>query len=139
VDRHRGQRRCLLAAQKTFTSVTPVTANGTPELALAGSLSPGPFLRVTVDGGKLKQGDARRPGTTTGTPVSLDLGSLTLSPERGRPNSRPCTAAVTRSPLLWLDVHWRASRLLRQHRSARHRSQSLARPRAAPSNFQIFL
>lgn len=70
-------------AQKTFSGVTPVTANGatTWSWRLPDHFPPGQFLRVTVDGGKLKQGEASIVWNDHGYyEVSLDLGTLTLSP-----------------------------------------------------------
>jgi peptidoglycan/xylan/chitin deacetylase (PgdA/CDA1 family) len=70
-------------AQKTFTDTTPVTVNGatTWSWRLPDHFPPGQFLRVTVDGGKLRQGDASIAWNDHGYyEVSLDLGSLTLSP-----------------------------------------------------------
>jgi peptidoglycan/xylan/chitin deacetylase (PgdA/CDA1 family) len=70
--------------QRTFTSVTPSTANGitTWQWTLPDHFPSGQYLRVAVDGGTLTQGDSApliwdEHGYYE---VALDLGSLTLAP-----------------------------------------------------------
>jgi peptidoglycan/xylan/chitin deacetylase (PgdA/CDA1 family) len=70
-------------AQKTFMGATPVPANGatTWTWRLPDHFPPDQYLRVTVDGGKLRQGDASLVWDDHGYyEVALDLGTLTLSP-----------------------------------------------------------
>jgi peptidoglycan/xylan/chitin deacetylase (PgdA/CDA1 family) len=69
--------------QKTFTSVTPVASGSarTWTWTLPVHFPPGKFLRVKVDGGTLTQGATPLVWNTHGYyEVSLDAGSLTLSP-----------------------------------------------------------
>jgi len=69
-------------AQKVFSSVTPVTAHGvtTWTWTLPPHFPPGRFLRVTVDGGALRQRGNRLVWNEHGYyEVALDAGSLTLA------------------------------------------------------------
>jgi peptidoglycan/xylan/chitin deacetylase (PgdA/CDA1 family) len=70
-------------AQKTLSTVTPTTANGssTWTWTLPNNFPPGQYLRVTVSGGTLRQGDATVPWDPHGYyEIALDRGSVTLSP-----------------------------------------------------------
>jgi peptidoglycan/xylan/chitin deacetylase (PgdA/CDA1 family) len=69
--------------QKMFTSVTPTTSGSdtTWTWILPDHFPPGRCLRVTVDGGTLKQGDQQVAWDSHGYyEVALDKGTLTLSP-----------------------------------------------------------
>jgi peptidoglycan/xylan/chitin deacetylase (PgdA/CDA1 family) len=69
-------------AQKALSGVTPTTANGssTWTWTLPDHFPPGQYLRVTVSGGTLKQGNATVPWDAHGYyEISLDLKTLTLS------------------------------------------------------------
>ncbi|MEO8179267.1 MAG: polysaccharide deacetylase family protein [Deltaproteobacteria bacterium] len=70
-------------AQKTFSTLTPATANGssTWTWTLPDHFPPGQYLRVTVTGGTLRQGDATVPWDPHGYyEIALDSRSVTLSP-----------------------------------------------------------
>jgi len=70
-------------AQKTFSTLTPATANGssTWTWTLPDHFPPGQYLRVTVTGGTLRQGDATVPWDPHGYyEIALDRGSVRLSP-----------------------------------------------------------
>jgi peptidoglycan/xylan/chitin deacetylase (PgdA/CDA1 family) len=70
-------------AQKTVSTLTPTMANGssTWTWTLPAHFPPGQYLRVTVSGGTLRQGDATVPWDAHGYyEIALDRGSVTLSP-----------------------------------------------------------
>jgi peptidoglycan/xylan/chitin deacetylase (PgdA/CDA1 family) len=70
-------------AQKVLSAVTPQTSGGetTWSWTLPAHFPPGKFLRVTVTGGTLRQGDTVLAWHDRGYyEVALDAGSLTLSP-----------------------------------------------------------
>jgi peptidoglycan/xylan/chitin deacetylase (PgdA/CDA1 family) len=69
--------------QKTLSAVTPTTAGADTvwTWTLPPHFPPGKYLRVTVDGGTLKQGGQEIPWSSHGYyEIALDAGSLTLSP-----------------------------------------------------------
>ena len=70
-------------AQKTLTSTTPTSSGGTTTYnwTLPDHFPPGMFLRVTVDGGTLKQGDTTLTWDDHGYyEVALDRRTLAISP-----------------------------------------------------------
>jgi hypothetical protein len=70
-------------AQTVFTQVTPTTRGRvtTWSWTLPDHFPPGKFLRVTVDGGTLRQGGRPIPWDHHGYfEVALDKGTLTLDP-----------------------------------------------------------
>jgi hypothetical protein len=71
-------------AQKVFSSLTPTTRHRatTWTWTLPAHFPPGKFLRVTVDGGTLRQGERTLAWNHHGFyEVALDAGTLTLSPD----------------------------------------------------------
>jgi hypothetical protein len=69
--------------QKAFTTAAPTTSGNdtTWTWTLPDHFPPGHCLRVTVDGGTLKQGDQQLDWDSHGYyEVALDKGTLTLSP-----------------------------------------------------------